>query len=40
VKSDELADRIAEIERDERRSASESRNAVRRAIEEQYAPPP
>jgi hydroxymethylpyrimidine pyrophosphatase-like HAD family hydrolase len=40
VKSDELADRIAEIERDERRSASESRKAVRRAIEEQYAPPP
>jgi hypothetical protein len=39
VKSDELADRIAEIERDERLSASESRKAVRRAIEQQYAPP-
>jgi hydroxymethylpyrimidine pyrophosphatase-like HAD family hydrolase len=39
VKSDDLADRIADIERNERLSATESREAIRRAIEEQFAPP-
>jgi hypothetical protein len=39
LKDNKLAKRLAEIEHDESLSASESREQVRRTIEERYAPP-
>jgi hypothetical protein len=39
LKEEKLADRVAAIERDQRLSASESRQAIRRLIEAEFAPP-